>query len=175
MNINGIEIERKFLICRPDETWLEENGEGTDIVQTYLTKRDKGLSCRVRRRSGKKETVYTYTEKRHISSIKREEYEREIDEKEYNELLLLADPGRRTVEKRRYVLPYRGQDFEIDIYPFWNDRAIMEIELERENQAVDFPPQIRIIKEVTQDRRYTNSAIAREIPSYPLGEGTISM
>ena len=67
------------------------------------------------------------------------------------------------------MLEYRGQNFEIDIYPFWSDRAIMEIELEDECQAVDFPPEIDIIKEVTEDKRYTNSSIAREIPVEDLG------
>ena len=59
---------------------------------------------------------------------------------------------------------YKDQRFEIDLFPFWSDRAIMEIELEREDQAVDFPPEINIIREVTEDRRYTNSSLAREIP-----------
>ena len=63
---------------------------------------------------------------------------------------------------------YKGQCFEIDIYPFWKDRAVMEIELENENQAADFPPEIEIIKEVTEDRRYTNSSMALSIPFDPI-------
>ena len=169
MRDDCLEIERKFLIRMPDIQWLETAAQAADIVQTYLEKGEKGLSGRVRRRSGKNGTVFTHTEKRHISSMRREEYEREISEEEYRQLLLLADPKRRPVEKRRYVLEYRGQNFEIDIYPFWNDRAIMEIELEDECQAVDFPPEIDIIKEVTEDKRYTNSSIAREIPVEDLG------
>lgn len=168
MNNNGIEIERKFLIRRPERNWLENAADGSDILQTYLKKAESGFSSRVRRRSGKNGTVYTHTEKRHISPIRREEYEREISEKEYKELLLFSDPKRRAIEKRRYVLMYKGQCFEIDIYPFWKDRAVMEIELENENQAVDFPPEIEIIKEVTEDRRYTNSSMALNIPFDPI-------
>lgn len=168
MNNSGIEIERKFLIRKPEEAWLETEAEGSDIVQTYLEKSDRGLRGRVRRRSGKSGTVYTHTEKRHISAMRREEYEREISEEEYKELLLHSDPKRRTIEKRRYVLMYKGQCFEIDIYPFWKDRAVMEIELENENQAADFPPEIEIIKEVTEDRRYTNSSMALNIPFDPI-------
>ena len=169
MRDDCLEIERKFLIRMPDIQWLETAAQAADIVQTYLEKGEKGLSSRVRRRSGKNGTVFTHTEKRHISSMRREEYEREISEEKYRQLLLLADSKRRPVEKRRYVLEYRGQNFEIDIYPFWSDRAIMEIELEDECQAVDFPPEIDIIKEVTEDKRYTNSSIAREIPVEDLG------
>ena len=54
--------------------------------------------------------------------------------------------------------------FEIDVYPFWNDRAIMEIELDDEGQEIIFPPEIQIIREVTSDKRYTNSSLARQVP-----------
>ena len=54
--------------------------------------------------------------------------------------------------------------FEIDLFPFWEDRAILEIELQDEAQPVEFPPEIEILKEVTEDRRYTNSSMAKEIP-----------
>lgn len=40
----------------------------------------------------------------------------------------------------------------------------MEIELEDESQSVRFPPFISIIREVTGDKRYTNSAIAKHLP-----------
>ena len=54
--------------------------------------------------------------------------------------------------------------FEIDVYPFWNDRAIMEIELDYEGQEIVFPPEIQIIAEVTADKRYTNSSLAKQVP-----------
>ena len=164
MNQNGYEIERKFLIRRPAAAWLEANCEGSDIIQTYLKTEATGHSDRVRRREGKDGVVYTHTVKRRISDLRREEQEREISEGEYLALLQRADPERRSIEKRRYVLAYEGKDFEIDVYPFWQDRAVMEIELADEAEAVQLPPEIEIIKEVPQDRRYTNAALAREIP-----------
>lgn len=164
MNQNGYEIERKFLIRRPAAAWLEANCQGSDIIQTYLKTEAAGHSDRVRRREGKDGVVYTHTVKRRISDLRREEQEREISEGEYHALLQRADPERRSIEKRRYVLAYEGKDFEIDVYPFWQDRAVMEIELADEAEAVKLPPEIEIIKEVTRDRRYTNAALAREIP-----------
>ena len=62
------------------------------------------------------------------------------------------------------MLPYDGKDFEIDVYPFWQDKAVMEIELTDEMETVMLPPEIEIIKEVTGDRRYTNAALAKAIP-----------
>lgn len=164
MNQNGYEIERKYLIRRPAEAWLEANCQGTDIIQTYLKTEAPGHSDRVRRRAGKNGVVYTHTVKRRITDLRREEQEREISETEYLSLLQRADPERRSIEKRRYVLAYDGKEFEIDVYPFWQDKAVMEIELSEETEAVKLPPEIEIIRDVTADRRYTNAALAREIP-----------
>ncbi len=164
MNQNGYEIERKFLIRRPEEAWLEKSAQGSDIIQTYLKTEANGHSDRVRRREGKNGVVYTHTVKRRVSDLRREEQEREISEAEYRTLLQRADPERRTIRKRRYVLPYDGKDFEIDVYPFWQDKAVMEIELTDEMETVMLPPEIEIIKEVTGDRRYTNAALAKAIP-----------
>ena len=164
MNQNDYEIERKYLIRRPAAAWLAENCEASDIIQTYLKAEAPGHSDRVRRREGKNGVVYTHTVKRRISDLCREEQEREISEAEYLALLRRADPERRVIEKRRYVLPYAGREFEIDVYPFWQDRAVMEIELTDETEPVKLPPEIGIIKEVTQDRRYTNAALAKAIP-----------
>ncbi|MGN0982675.1 MAG: hypothetical protein ACI4O0_07280 [Candidatus Limivicinus sp.] len=164
MNQNGYEIERKYLIRRPAAAWLEENCEGSDIIQTYLKAEVSGHSDRVRRREGKSGVVYTHTVKRRISDLRREEQEREIDEAEYRALLQRADPERRVIEKRRYVLAYGGKDFEIDVYPFWQEKAVMEIELTDEAETVTLPPEIEIIKDVTADRRYTNAALAMAIP-----------
>lgn len=164
VNNNGFEIERKFLIHRPEDIWLEENAEGSNIIQTYLKTNVPGCSERVRKRSGANDTVYTHTEKKRISAMRREEREEEIDEKEYLVLLKAADPQRRVIYKRRYVLTYKSQSFEIDIYPFWNDRAVMEIEMENETVQVELPEDISVIKEITEDKRYTNASLAREIP-----------
>ena len=38
MACNCLEIERKFLIRKPDKKWLETEAEGWDMVQTYLIK-----------------------------------------------------------------------------------------------------------------------------------------
>ena len=164
MNQNGYEIERKYLIRRPAESWLEENCESSEIVQTYLKSVEPGRSERVRRRAGEGGVVYTHTVKRRITDLRREEQEREIDEAEYRTLLQRADPERRVIEKRRYVLTHGGKEFEIDVYPFWQDKAVMEIELTDETEAVTLPPEIESIRDVTADRRYTNASLAKAIP-----------
>ncbi len=161
MESGPFEIERKYLIRRPDETWLCAVSDCSEIVQTYLVEPEGGGRARVRMRSRNDAVVYTHTVKRRVNELRAVEIEREIDETEYKELLRQADPERRTLVKTRCCLPYLGQLFEIDLYPFWNDQAIMEIELTDEEQPVLFPPEIELIREVSSDKRYSNAALAR--------------
>lgn len=164
MDKDNLEIERKFLIRYPEESVLDSCADVTEIIQTYLLGSEKCFSERVRKRGKDGKYTYTHTRKMHITDMRRIELENEIEEQEYGELLLRADPERRMICKKRYCLTYENQLFEIDIYPFWNDRAIMELELENEEQTIDFPHTIEIVKEVTDDKRYTNASIARCIP-----------
>ena len=107
--------------------------------------------------------VCTHTVKRRLSDLSRIEIEEEIGEERFRELSERADPARSPIRKKRYLYEYDGQLFEIDVFPFWDDRAVMELELENEEQEIRLPPAIEIVREVTSDGRYTNSALAREI------------
>ena len=98
--------------------------------------------------------------KKHITNIRRIEDEKEISRSEYESLLSEADPDKRSIIKTRYRIPYEGNMLEIDIYSFWDDRATLEIELESEDARYVIPPWINVIKEVTEDPRYTNSSLA---------------
>lgn len=162
MNTNGMEIERKYMIAMPDRAFLEAL-DSTEIVQTYLLS-EKGATARVRKRGHKGEYVYTHTVKYKMSSMSRIEDEREISCEEYEQLLKRADPERNVIEKQRYCLEYMGKLWEIDVFPFWTDKAFMEIELASEGEHISFPPDITIIRELTDDGRYTNAALAKCIP-----------
>ncbi len=156
------EIERKYLIRRPDLLNLGACCRILEISQTYLTTTEGSL--RVRRTEEKGVVSYVETLKRSVNALRRMEIERELTEEEYNRRLAARDPRRQTIRKTRYCLPYNGHIFEIDIYPFWTKQAVMEVELEREDEVFDLPPQIRILREVTDDPSYSNHSIAREIP-----------
>lgn len=157
-----LETERKFLIEYPDMKWLGSipNCQRVEIIQTYLKADDKE-EIRVRQRGMDGHYIYYQTIKRKISSLKRVEIERRLSESEYIRLLMNADTTMRQIRKDRYCLTYENQYFEIDVYPFWNDKAIVEIELSDENAEIRFPEQIKVIKEVTDDDSYKNAALAR--------------
>ena len=157
-----MEIERKYLIEYPDITWLEslENCQRIEIIQTYL-KSDENEEVRVRQRGVDGNFIYFKTVKRKITDLKRVEIEKRLSKDEYLALLLEADTEKRQIRKTRYCLMYENQYFEIDVYPFWNDKAILEIELSDENAEICFPDKIKVIKEVTDDENYKNASLAK--------------
>ncbi len=159
-----LEIERKFLIVYPDEeALLAQCGcEKTKIEQTYLTPGADGAERRVRMRSGAESTVYTYTEKVFLSAMRRIEREYEIGETEYERLLFEAEPSMRTLQKHRYCIPSSDIMYEIDVYPQIADWAILEIELQDENQQICLPDFVQVLCEVTGKEEYSNKYLARK-------------
>ena len=126
-----LEIERKYLIEYPDLKWLEQ-----------------APNCR------RVEIIQTYL-------TAGEGEERRLSQTEYLRLLMETDPSRRPIRKTRYCLTEAGRYYEIDVYPFWSDRAIVEVELADENEAVTLPEMLKVIKEVTEDKNYRNSELAK--------------
>ena len=156
------EIERKFLIEYPDVSALEKlpNCQRVEIIQTYLTAPD-GEESRVRQRGIDGNYIYFQTTKKKVTELKRVEVERRLSKDEYLRLLMEADPACRPIRKTRYCLTFDNQYFEIDVYPFWKDKAILEIELADEATEIRFPAQVKVIEEVTDDDSYKNASLAR--------------
>lgn len=156
------EIERKFLIEYPDIRALEKlpNCKKVEIIQTYLTS-DTDEEVRIRQRGANGSYIYFETRKRTVTGMKRVEIERRLSKDEYLARLMLADPAKRPIRKDRYCLADGNQYFEIDVYPFWSDKAIMEIELSDPDEEIRFPEMLKVIKEVTDDESYKNSSLAK--------------
>ena len=156
------EIERKYLIEYPDIEWLESNPacQRIEIIQTYL-KCAEGDEVRVRQRGIDGNYIYFQTTKRKVSGVKRVEIEKRLSQAEYLTLLMDADTTKRQIRKTRYCLTYENQYFEIDVYPFWNDKAVAELELSDEDAKVVFPEQIKVIREITDDESFKNASLAK--------------
>lgn len=156
----GLEIERKYLIVYPDEARLAamDGARVSDIVQTYLL--PDGGERRVRRWTERGEVVFLFTRKGRRKGLSRMEEEYEITEETYRSLLREADPAKYPLHKRRYTIPYGAHTAEIDVYPFMRDRAILEIELRDEDEAVTLPDFVTVIREVTGEREYKNPVLA---------------
>ncbi len=160
---NPLEIERKFLIKYPDLEKLAAmpNCRKVDIIQTYL-KPDEGFEeVRIRQRGEDGHFIYFKTRKKKLSDMKRVEEERRLSQDEYLALLMTADPAFRPIRKQRWCLSENGMYYEIDIYPEWNDRAMMEIELDKEDRPIIIPDCFEVIQEVTGMKEYSNHELAR--------------
>ena len=105
--------------------------------------------------------TYYKTIKRKISDVKRLEIEKRLTKEEYLNLLMNSDPEYRQIRKTRYCLTYDKTYYEIDVYPFWKDKAILEVEFKDENEEMISPPFIKVIKEVTEDECYKNHSLAK--------------
>lgn len=162
----GVEIERKYIIVKPQISDLlkMEGYSASEIEQIYLPTKD-GTTHRVRKRNDERGTVFTETRKIRIDAMSATEIEGEITEEQY--LALAANPkeGTKPIVKTRHKFFYLGQMFEIDVYPEWNHTAIMETELDSRESKVEFPKFLRIIRDVTGDKKYSNAAMSHAFPA----------
>ena len=152
--------KRKYLISMPDMENLAERYAAVpiDMVQTYLCMTNPCIERRVRRQKHGGEYMYFYTEKHIRPDGTKWDTEKPITEKDYNRYLLEADPELQSVDKTKYRFVYDSCRFEIDVYPFSADKAVMFRYSENDEAAI--PPEIRVIREVTGDPDYKNKQLA---------------
>ena len=157
------EIERKYLIKMPNLEELCEKYSVTklNIIQTYLNS-SQDIERRVRQRGIEGVYSYYYTEKRGFG-LSRIEVEKKISKEEYLDYLMDADTTLHQVRKDRYCFVYENNYIELDVYPFWKNYAVVEIELNNEEQDVLIPSEIEVIKEVTEDEKFKNKSLASNI------------
>ena len=152
----------KYLIDLPDLHALETRyaAAGVDMMQTYLTRANPNIVRRVRQQKNGGDYLYFYTEKRTTGSGQWET-EKPISEKEYIRYLMEGDTSLHTVHKTKYRFVYNGCRFEIDVYPFSQDRAIMRAALPENAPVLTAPPEITVLREVTGDPAYKNRQLAK--------------
>jgi len=156
-----IEIERSFLINMPDFDWLKAIGAvPVSFYQTYLKSED-GIERRVRQRGENGNFLYFYTEKIGGNKLERVEREKRISQKEYVRLLAQADTSLKSISKTRYCFVWNSTYFECDVYPQWNDKAILEVEMMTKEQEVSIPECFEVIEEVTENEKYRNYSMAK--------------
>ena len=154
-------VERKYLIEYPDIDYMESfpSCHKVEVIQTYL-KSVSGNEIRIRQRGIDGHYIYFQTMERHANDIEHIEIERRLSQEEYLKLLLDADTNKKPIRKTRYCLAHKNQYFEIDVYPFWNDKAIMKINLSSEDSTINPPEGLKIIRDITNDESYRNLALA---------------
>lgn len=156
------EIRRRFLIDYPDTAALEAlpGCHREDLEQVYL-RSEEDEEIRIRRSTGEDGEVFYLTRRRLHDGQRRLEAEGRLSEREYMQFMTNADPERRPIRKVRYRLIWNSQHYEIDLYPFWTDQAVLEVSLRSEDERVRIPSFLRVQKEVTGNAYYEVSSLAR--------------
>ena len=152
--MSGLEIERKFLVHKQKD-WKRQAVSSSRIRQGYMTAVN---TVRVRVRDN--QAFLTIKGKAVNGGLTRYEFEKEITLDEAEKLLQLCEPG--MIDKRRYLIPYKGHTFEVDEFFGDNEGLVMaEVELSAADEEPVMPHFIG--KEVTGDRRYYNGHL-RQYP-----------
>lgn len=159
-----LEIERKFLIRRPDESVLAQipGAVKYEIEQIYLPENADGERPRIRRRVGPRGVECFYTVKRKITAVTRVEQEHSISPEQYA-ALASAQAHPMVICKTRWCLPVGNHTAEVDIYPFWQSTAAVEVELGSEQEKFELPAELSVIREVTGEARFLNRDMACEL------------
>ncbi len=142
------EIERKFLVT--GDAW--RSAPGQRLRQGYLN-REPQRTVRMRVAGGDA----FLTVKGQSVGATRAEFEYPIPLADAEQLLALCDGP--LVDKVRHVVEFAGARWEVDAFLGDNlGLVVAEIELEAEDQPFERPPWLG--REVTDDVRYFNSALA---------------
>ena len=156
-----LEIERKFLIKYPDIKLLDsiDTCRRVPVTQAYLDTPGEGM-FRIRRRGESNDAVYIKTVKRKINDLTHIEIEDYISENEYYAYLEQKEFIHGIISKDRYCIALNSMYYELDVYPFFSDRATLEIELLSEDQPYVLPGFVEVIREVTFEKQYKNKYLA---------------
>lgn len=149
----SLEIERKFLVA-PD--FDPTAYKGLEITQGYF-QHDESKVTRIRIYGPK--AFLTLKAKVEQQFKVRQEFEYEIPVSDARELLALC--SEEPIYKTRYLIPNNEHIWELDVFHKSNQGLVIaEIELKNETEEVNLP--YWIMKEVTEDKRYINSYLAKQ-------------
>ena len=149
----ALEIERKFLVL--DTSFKHEAFSSSHIRQGYICS-GHGRTVRIRIRDTR--AYITIKGPSLNGGLSRYEFEQEIPFADAEDLMLLCEPG--IIDKTRWLVTSGRHTFEVDEFHGDNDGLVIaEVELGSEDEAFQKPAFIG--QEVTGDRRYYNSHLAR--------------
>lgn len=147
-----LEVERKFLVSElPDLGGLQ----AATVCQGYLTAADDSVEVRVRQT----DEAFFLTLKSG-AGLQRAEYEIPLERSQF-EVLWPATAGRR-IEKIRHVGHLQDQSiFELDVFSGrLAPLVLVEVEFPSREAALGFVPPSWFGREVTEDKRFKNKALA---------------
>lgn len=152
-----LEIERKYLLRGLPARLAGAEREALEVDQGWLP--GQRLRERIRRVRDEEGTTYFRTVKLG-SGVERIEIEETSSPELFDRLWALTKDRR--IRKRRYLVPDGEHVWEIDEF-LDRDLVLAEVELERASIRPEIPEWLApyVVREVTDDPRYTNFELAR--------------
>jgi len=153
------EIERKYLI--DPRSWKKVKGtvdRSFEIIQGYLS---KSQIHNIRIRITHDSAVITIKSKAH--NITRDEFEYKIPHADALQMLSMC--SKPLIEKTRYIITHEGHEWSVDQFNSGPNEGLLMAEIELESEDEEFVTPRWAGREVTHDKRYTNSYISsHEVP-----------
>lgn len=148
-----MEIERKYKVLNLD--FIQLSKQVLDIKQGFLNSNPYRT---VRIRLNNELGFITVKGKSSSDGLERFEWEKTISKEEALQLLTLCEPG--IIDKKRYLVDFKNQTFEVDVFSGDNEGLIIaEIEIPTKDTQPLLPAWIG--DEVTGDIRYYNSQLSK--------------
>ena len=146
-----IEIERKFLVNEKFSNLDLKKLDCLDIRQWYIS-----YDPTVRVRLSNNEAFLTIKGKGDIAKL---EVENKIPQAHAFALLGLKRDSE--IVKKRYLFPFQGYVWEIDVFE-GDNTGLVVAEIELDCEAELFPIPDFIDREVSSDKSYSNAALAKK-------------
>ena len=155
---HAVDLEKRYLISCPDMEWIKAQPgcQKIDIIDTFLYTES---GERVIRQRGDGRNYICYETAVRPDGIR---LESRMSEDEYLRLMEMADKSVPVLRRTRYCFVYEQHYFEIDIFPFEKEFAILQIRQQTAEKTVSFPPEIEVTREITDDANYSNKNIAKK-------------
>lgn len=162
-----IDSFRKYLVSMPNFDALSKDFyckfSKVEIVRSYLLNTSDVVEKSVIRTGSDGDYAYYYIEKRHFDGHDQIDVERHITKNEYLEIL--SGPGARVkeIKKTRYGFVWDNKYYEVDVFDFWKDRAILKVQLTDRSTDAKIPPIFNVRMDITNDMSYTNYSLAQNV------------
>lgn len=154
-----MEIERKWLIDINDIPYNLDDYKFLLIEQGYIS---FSPTIRIRKITNKGEYILTIKSESKDNGLSRQEYEININEEQYNQLLNKIEGN--ILSKNRYIIPYDKYTLELDLFNgTYEGLGYVEIEYETLEQANEFIAPNWFKQELTGNKKFTNASLARGI------------
>jgi len=158
---------RKVKFCirgpLPQNEVFPSNFNDFEVVHHYLQTSRKGIQSRLRRRGRDGRYTYTCTVRRPEKAGQIVEVKSSLSKKEYENLLVHADPRHLPVFKTRRCFLFNNQQYQLDIYrdpchPRCRGLLLLETfmtELSADDALARLPPFLNVYKNVTGDPAFS--------------------